>query len=357
MGSHGGATEVGQVEVLRELGLGEDTLGAPIDASMDVAEVGRLSGGQPVYLANAALACDAVVPINRVKPHTEFRGPTESGLIKMLTIGLGKEAGASSLHAAGFEAFAEALPEAARFVLGKMRVPFGVALLEDRWHRLHRAEVVPEERLFDREPALLREAWANFARLPFPKLDVLVVREMGKTISGTGMDPNVTGRFPGKQLEAETVVQRLVVLDLIHSSGGNAVGVGLADIVTERLRSKIDWKTTYANAFASKALANAKLPIVAGTDLEAIMLAVGSLTGTGPAQPGIVAMANTLDVNHIAVSRPLLRVAQETGYAPAGPVCRAEFGEHGALLRIGGLEFFPRQVRPAGPTGIGPSRT
>ena len=313
-----------------------------VDASMDVEEVGALSGGQPVYLAKSALGCDAVVPVNRVKPHSDFRAPVESGLTKMLTIGLGKELGASSLHRQASSAFAQMLPEAAAIVLARLPVPFGLALLEDAWHRLRRVEVVAGEDIVQADRDLLEDAWANFGRLPFPEVDVLVLREIGKMISGSGMDPNVTGRFAGKGVPAATDVGRLAVLDLAHDSGGNAIGVGLADVVTERLRAKVDWDATYANAIASKSLGGARLPVVVRSDLEALALAAATLTGAAPSPPRVVAMLNTLDVNHIAVSAPLVGAAVSAGYVPVGPPGRAEFGPGGDLRRIGGIEFFPR---------------
>jgi hypothetical protein len=341
MGSHGGATAEGQVGVLSELGVHGEALGVPVDASMDVEQVGELSSGLPVYLAKSALGCDAVVPVNRVKPHSDFRAPIESGLTKMLTIGLGKERGASSLHSVGFEAFVQMLPEAAGVVLGVLPVPFGLALLEDAWHRLRRVEVVPGEAILEMDRELLVDAWANFPRLPFADIDVLVLREIGKMISGSGMDPNVTGRFPGKPIPAKTTVERLAVLDLAHNSGGNAQGVGLADVVTERFRAKVDWTATYANAIASKTLAGARLPVVVGSDLEALALALSTLIGVAKAPPRMVAMVNTLDVNHIAVSAPLVGAAVAAGYSPVGRAGKAEFGPGGDLWRVGGIEFFP----------------
>ena len=200
--------------------------------------MGHLTSGRPIYVGEGCVGVRLVVPVNRVKPHTDFRARVESGLTKMLTIGLGKERGASSLHGAGFAAFAEVLPEALPIVLGAVHVPFGVALVEDAWHRLFRAEVVPVEEILDRDEALLKEAWDHFGRLPFDEVDVLVLREMGKTVSGAGMDPNVTGRFPVDPLPAPTAVSRLAVLDLREDSGGNAQGVGAADVVTERLRAR-----------------------------------------------------------------------------------------------------------------------
>jgi len=340
MASHGGATPDGQVHIIHELGVDERLLNVPVDASMEVQQIGTLTGGAPVFLSKAALACDAFVPINRVKPHTDFRAPVESGLTKMLTIGLGKERGATVLHAAGFEAFVDVLPEALEVVLGRLSVPFGVALLEDEWHRLRRVEVVPGEVVLERDRALLLEAWDHFARLPFGQLDALVLRESGKVISGAGMDPNVTGRFPNKPLAAGIVVQRLTVLDLAGSSPGNAIGIGVADVATERLRSKIDWAATYANAQASRSLAGAKLPFVAGTDSQALALTIGSLTGATQAVPKVVVMKNTLEVNHIAVTRPLVATAKAAGYASLGPPVHAQFDQEGNLLRIGTLEFF-----------------
>jgi Lactate racemase N-terminal domain len=340
MGSHGGATGPGQVEVLRELGVVAEALEVPVDASMEVEQIGHLGSGRPVYVGKAALACDVFVPIGRVKPHTDFRARVESGLTKMLTIGLGKERGASSLHGAGFASFAEVLPEALQLVLGAVRVPFGVALVEDAWHRLWRAEVVPGEDIFERDEALLKEAWDHLGRLPFEQLDVLVLKEMGKTVSGAGMDPNVTGRFPGDPLPAPTSVARLAVLDLREDSGGNAQGVGVADVVTERLRNKVNWGATYANAVASKTLAGAKLPVVAHSDAIALSLVIESLVGRGPDDARVVAMVNTLEVSRLAVSLPLVELADAAGYETAVKPVRAEFAEDGRLVRIGSLEFF-----------------
>jgi Lactate racemase N-terminal domain len=340
MGSHGGATSDGQVMVLRNMGVDAEALGVPVDASMEVEQVGALANGRPVYLSRAAMQCDAIVPVNRVKPHSDFRAPVESGLTKMLTIGLGKEVGASSLHSEGFNSFVDVLPEAAQIVSKVLRAPLGVALVEDEWHRLLLAEVVLGEEILERDEALLKEAWAHFARLPFGHVDILLMKEMGKTISGAGMDPNVTGRFGDKAVPGATVVQRVVVLDLRDDSGGNAIGVGYADVVTERLRAKIDWGATYANARASKSLSGAKLPIVVESDADAFALASESLIGRDPGGPRIVAMASTLSVTHIAVSEPLVAEAEAAGYASAGGPQRAKLTGTGRLVSIGGLEFF-----------------
>ncbi|HTW99530.1 MAG TPA: DUF362 domain-containing protein [Acidimicrobiales bacterium] len=347
MGSHGGGTPSGQEAVLRELGIDPAKLGARVDASMDVIRIGELPEGQPVFLATSVLACDAVIPVCRVKPHTDFRGLIESGLTKMLSIGLGKQVGASSLHTAGVEQFHELLPAAARVVLARLAVPFGVALIEDEWHRLRRVEVVPGSDILEREPELLVEAWAHFGRLPFAEIDILVLREMGKTVSGAGMDPNVTGRPIGVQFPVPTQVRRLAVLDLREDSGGNALGVGVADVVTERLRRKIDWVPTRANALTSKSPAGARLPLVASTDLEALQFAGAMLTGRGPGEARVVAAANTLDVTDLAVTEGLVPEAEKAGYVVKGGPCRPEISPSGTLLRIGGLDFFPGDDHPA----------
>lgn len=349
MGSHGGATAAGQVGVLAELGVTEEGLGVPVDASMDVAVVGELSSGYRLYTARSALACDAVIPVNRVKPHSDFRGRVESGLTKMLTIGLGKEEGASSLHRAGFTSFDKALPEAAGPVLAALTVPFGVALLEDAWHRLHRAEVVPGSSIVERDAELLAQAWELFGTLPYAEVDLLVLKEMGKTISGAGMDPNITGRFPAGQLPCPTSVACLVTLDLRDDSGGNAIGVGVADVVTERLRDKVNWGYTYANARASKSLGGARLPLVAGNDLDAVAIALSSLVGEQPHQAAAVAMANTLTVNHFAATGPLVKQAQSAGYEVVSDDLEARFDQAGRLEGIGGVEFFPGGGEGAAP--------
>ncbi|MHB1712337.1 MAG: nickel pincer cofactor-dependent isomerase, group 22 [Acidimicrobiales bacterium] len=340
MGSHGDGTSAGQIRVLRTLGIDEDALPCVIDASMDVEEIGRLRCGAPVYTAVSALSCDVIIPVNRVKPHSDFRGPVESGLVKMLAVGLGKVQGASSLHAVGFDRFFEVLPEAAQMVIDRIEVPFGVALVENSWHQLCEVEAVPGEEILEREKKLLALALEQLGVLPFPNLDILVLREMGKDISGAGIDPNVSGRWAGMDLGGGASVGRLAVLDLTEASAGNASGVGLADIVTERLRTKIDWQATYLNAITSKSLGGCRLPLVAKNDRDALEIALASVFGLDLSHPRFVGMRNTLEVNDLVVSPDLVGVAEEAGYLIEGFPARAEFDESGVLLSICGLEFF-----------------
>lgn len=340
MGSHGGATPDGQVAILEEHGVDWRTLGVTVDASMEVEKVGRLSCGTPVYTACGGLRCDAVIPINRVKPHTDFRAPIESGLTKMLTIGLGKVIGASSLHARGFDKFHDILPEAAQLLLDRLRVPFGVALVEDAWHRLAYLEAVPGETLLERDEVLLAKAWDNLGVLPFSEVDLLILRELGKDISGAGIDPNVSGRWAQRDLGGPTKVAGLVILDLSGRSAGNASGVGMADVVTERLRSKIDWPVTYRNALASRVLASAKLPLVAGTDREAVELATSCSIGVELNHARMVAMHNTLSVHDLAISEELVPAALAAGYKVDPTAQLARFDGAGGLLSVAGLAFF-----------------
>lgn len=347
MGSHGGATPQGQIGILHEHGVDPAGLGVAVDASMETEQIGTLASGAPVFTAKSALAADAVIPVNRVKPHTDFRAPVESGLTKMLTIGLGKNTGASSLHAQGFDQFHQVLPDTLQVVLGRVNVPFGVAVVEDPWHRLEHLEGVPGEDILARDRELLERAWKNLGLLPFSRVDLLVLRELGKNISGAGLDPNVTGRWSVTDLGGATKVARLVVLDLTDDTAGNACGVGLADVVTERLRAKVDWPVTYRNSLTSKALDGCKLPLVASSDREAIELAVSSFVGVDGAQARMVATRNTLTVADLAISEELLPEAEAAGYQIDSHPKLASFDRAGNLLTLNGLPFFqPQEHEP-----------
>ena len=215
MGSHGGATAQGQVEVLAHLGVTEASVGAPIRSSMEVVELGRLENGLPVYADRiAAQEADAIVVVNRVKPHTAFRGRVESGLLKMLAIGLGKQKGAEATHQLGFGHMAENILKMSRVMIAKLPILFGVATVENAYDRSCLIEVVPAGLMEEREPALLEEAKRRMPRIPFDRFDVLVVDYIGKNISGDGMDPNITGRFPTPFAKGGPEVTKVVVLDL-----------------------------------------------------------------------------------------------------------------------------------------------
>lgn len=305
MGSHGGGTAEGQVAVLASLGITEAAMGAPIMADMATVPVGTLDGGITVYTDKLAAAADLVIPVSRVKPHTDFRGKIESGPAKMLTIGLGHRDGAEAIHAVGLSRLSETIAEAGQLLIRVLRVPFCVAIVEDALDAAAIVEVVPSEALESREPELLDLARAWMPYFPVSELDVLVVQEMGKDISGNGMDPNITGRFYDPRLTARTGVDRLVVLDLTRHTGGNATGIGMADIVTTRLAGKIDWHQTYTNDITSGTPVGVRLPLVAIDDEEAFAIAVRTL-GVPPRRIRLGWIQNTLRLSRLMVSEPVL---------------------------------------------------
>ncbi len=313
MGSHGGATAQGQLDVLSGLGLSEDSTGLPVATSLETTIVGHLADGTPVHVDAIAAAADHVIPLARVKPHTDFRGSVESGLLKMIAIGLGNHIGAMELHKAPLGEFPRVIEAAAKLILQHVNVPFGVAVVEGARKETALVEAIPGERIAAREPELLKLAKEWLPRLPVEQLDVLVVQEIGKDIAGTGMDPNVTGRFYDPQIRSETTVNRLVVLDLTPQSHGNATGIGMADIVTERAHSKIDWRATYTNEITANLLQGARLPLVTATDKEAISIAAHTTSRRQCADTRLAWIRNTGDVERFWITTPLFNSIREEG--------------------------------------------
>src|ERR687893_1862160 len=240
MGSHGASNAEGQAEVLRHLGVSEESVGCPIRATMETVLVGETPAGVPVYVDKNAYEADAIVVVNRVKPHTAFRGTVESGPTKMLAIGLGKQKGAHAIHFAGWGEIHRTIPQAAGVMVETGRFAFGLAVVENADEEPCRVAAIPAGRFEEAEAPLLEEAKRNLLRLPFGALDVLVVDEIGKNISGDGADPNVTGRFPTPYATGGPEVGRMVFLALTEETGGNANGVGMADVVSECLASGMD---------------------------------------------------------------------------------------------------------------------
>ena len=307
MGSHGGATAEGQMKVLESYGITETAVGAPVFSSMETVVLGELDG-IPVHWDKFAAEADGVVLVNRVKPHTDFKGPLESGLAKMAVIGLGKHAGAILWHRQGFDRFHRLIPRAAEYVFSKVPVKLGVALVENAYDETARIDVLPAGRILTEEPELLKLAKRLLPGLPANPIDVLIVDKAGKDISGAGMDPNVTGRtlsginegFPAPR------IQRIVVRDLTEKTGGNACGVGVADVITKRLFDKIDFHKTYTNAITSTVPLSAKIPIVAKSDRDALALALEMCNRVEPASARIVRIRSTLELGELWVSVPCL---------------------------------------------------
>jgi hypothetical protein len=307
MGSHGGGTTEGQIGILDEYGITEDYVGCPIRASMDVVQVGALDDGWPVYCDRIAHEADYIVPCNRVKPHTDYRGRHESGLVKMMAIGLAKHVGAETMHRQGFVNFAQVIPAAGRVFLDNTRVLFAIAMVENAYDTLMHVELVPRDRIFERDAALLEMAKANIPRFLFEAVDLLIVDQIGKDISGSGMDPNATGRpntrLPG--FEDTPDIHRIVVRDLTAATHGNATGLTGADVTTQRVIRKMDWSATYVNVVTSGIIDAASIPLVANTDREAIALALRGCPKIAPEDAKIVRIRNTLELSEIWMSETM----------------------------------------------------
>ncbi|MFZ0216207.1 MAG: DUF362 domain-containing protein [Candidatus Dormiibacterota bacterium] len=306
MGSHGGGTAEGQRAVLAAYGITEEGVGAPVRASMETVELGTVLDGIHIFTDRTAFTeADAIVPVARVKPHTDFRYRVESGLHKMLTIGFGKHRGASNIHTYPLERFGEIIEAAGQFILTKVNVPFGIAIVEDAYEQPGIVEAVPGDHFDVREAELLETAKSWLARLPFSEADVLIVQELGKDVSGAGMDPNVTGRFADPGIESSFRAQWLLFLDLTADTHGNAAGLGFADVTTRRAAEKIDVAATYMNQVTSQILQGAKLPLVAESDQEAVAIACSALRRRPPEQARIAWIKNTLELLELHVSEPL----------------------------------------------------
>jgi hypothetical protein len=307
MGSHGAATAEGQKKVLDGYGISEATMGVPVKATMDTVVVGELDDGTPVHMDRFASEADGVVVINRIKPHTSFRGATESGVTKMLSIGIGKINGAATYHRHGMDTFATLLPKVRDVNLAKRNVLFGVGIVENAHDQTALIEVMPADQIATREPVLQELAKRQMPQINFSEIDVLVIDEMGKNISGAGFDPNITGRNRRNVVwNFGPKVKKIAVLGLTPETGGNATGVGGADIITMRLYKEIDVPSTYANIITSMNLDGGAIPIVMNNDREAIQLAVKTVVRVKPENCRIVRIRNTLELAQIQVSEPML---------------------------------------------------
>lgn len=332
MGSHGGATAEGQKEVLAHLGVTEESVKAEIRSSMEVIKLGELPNGLPVYIDKYASEADGIVVINRIKPHTAFRGPVESGIMKMISIGLGKQKGAEATHQLGFKYMAENVPAMARMMMEKTPILFGVATLENAFDKVARVEVLAVEEIEEKEPALQALAKQLLPKLFFEQIDVLVIDEIGKNISGDGMDPNITGRYPTPYAKGGPDVNKMVVLDLTHETEGNANGVGTADFTTQRLVDKMDREVTYANGLTSTVCAPTKIATTLANDRDAIKAAIKTCNILDFTQVKMVRIKNTLEIAEIEVSEALIdHVAKHPDMELLSDAFELSFNEDGNL--------------------------
>lgn len=338
MGSHGGATAEGQTDVLAGYGVTQASVGMPVVSSMDVRQIGALDDDMPVYMSTVALDADHILLVNRVKPHTDFRGPVESGLAKICAIGLGKQRGAQTIHSYGTRGLAELMPRAARCMIESTRkVLGGLAILENAYDETASVHWVDVDGIAGAaEKQLLERGKQLMAGLPFDQIDVLIIDEMGKNISGCGMDTNVVGRMfvPGVPEFERPRITAIVVLDLTEPSHGNACGVGLADFTTNRLVSAIDWHATYMNGYTSGigGLMRNRLPNVLADDCEAIAAAIRMCGKPDPAKARVVRIKNTLMASYVGLSESMLGDAEAAKVTVTGRPQPMRFDAAGRLV-------------------------
>jgi hypothetical protein len=310
MGSHGGATAEGQLGVLAELGMTEASLGMPIRSTMETVDLGQVPDGPTAYLDRNAAAADAILVVNRVKAHTDFKDDVESGLAKITAIGLGKQGGAAGIHLYGPANLGTWIPRVARRIIDTGKVLGGIAIIENAYHRAAAIEFVePHDIGGAGEVRLLRQAKNLMATLPFERIDVAVVDVMGKNKSGSGIDTNVIGRMMirGSAEFERPQITNIVVLDISDESHGNAVGLGLADFIPFRVLEKLDLRSTYINAMTSGlgGPQRAQIPIALSTDRDAIAAAILTCGRADLEHARVVRVRDTLDLSELLVSESL----------------------------------------------------
>ena len=347
MGSHGGATPEGQRALLASYGVTEQAMGVAVRTEMDVVELGRNSWGEPVYWDRNAYQADAVIALARVKPHTDFRGRYESGIVKMLVIGLGKRAGAETHHKYGVRGLRDMIPESAKVVLARTPFALGLAILENAREHTARIVAVEPEELLQREPLLLEEARLLMPRLPFGQLDLLVVGELGKNYSGTGMDVNVLGRqqVEGEPDSLDPRITRICVLDISEESHGNAVGVGLADLTTQRLLSRMDEHVTQVNALTSCFLLRTKIPPAFANDRECIAMGLKTCWQPRLSEVRMAIIPNTLQLETLYVTAPLVEeVRQRMQASVSGQGVSFELADSPVALPFDSAGFLQQEL-------------
>lgn len=338
MGSHGGATSQGQKEVLAGYGITEASMGVTIRSSMDVTQIGLALDHIPVYVDSIALDSDGIIVVNRVKPHTAFIADIESGLVKMLAIGLGNHQGATVYHSYGYDVFGHNLPYIGQVIIDHAPVIGGLAVLENAYDRLAALEWVSKDEMLTREKELLARARGLMPKILIDGIDVLIVHELGKDISGAGMDPNITGKFAsGGGRSTGMKVERIVVLNLSEKSHGNALGIGAADVTTAKVVENMNLQATYANAITCTALNSAKIPVYMQNDYEAIQVALKTCPRVQHPNSRIVWIKNTLSLDKIFVSESLIDLVKSHSQMEVlGQPQSLEFDEEGNL--VWGLE-------------------
>lgn len=345
MGSHAGATAKGQKAFIESYGIVAKIVGVPIISDLSTIEIGRTEDGIPVYCDKAAYNSDGIIVLNKIKPHADFKGNHESGLLKMMAVGLGKHTGATSIHRYGFKNMAQLLPQFGKVFIEKAPILCGIAVLENQYDTLYDVEFVEKSMLIRREKELLVKAKDLLPRLQFPEIDILIIGEIGKNISGEGMDPNITGR-PGSGLTEgfdAPDIQTIIVLDITRESHGNGVGIGMSDITTVGCVRKLDLSAMYTNAVTAKILNPVKIPLVANSDREAIQLAIKTCTGKKFEAPRIVWVKNTLEIGDLYISENLYNdVKNSRAFQVQNDILGFSFSEDDSLKGFQPKDSFAR---------------
>jgi len=338
MGSHGGGTAEGQRKVLGNYGVTEEAMGVPIKSSMDVVELGRLENGLPVYFNKVAFEADGIVVVNRIKVHTAFKSMIESGLCKMLSVGLGNHEGASLVHYLGVKGLRDYMVNFARIILKKAPVLCGLGILENAYDDTYRLMAARPEDFERVDMELLKECKRIMPALPVSDIDILIVEEIGKNISGTGMDTNIVGGIR-EYREGEydpPKIKKIIVLDLTKEAEGNALGIGLADLTTRKLHNKIDFGATYENTITTTFLERAKIPIVCKTEEEAFQIAMKTVWNLPGSKPRIMIIRNTLKLDELYVSENIWEeIRKRSNIRSSGDWGNLRFDHQGNLtLRV-----------------------
>ena len=335
MGSHGGATAEGQRAILEGYGIREEYCGCPVKAGTDCALIGYTGDGSPVYIDRYAAEADGIVLVNRIKPHTAFRGPYESGLMKMMAIGLGKQKGAETCHAAGFENMAENIPRFAAAVLKNCNILAGIAILENAYDETREVIALAADEIPAQEPELLERAKRYMPRILVDHVDLLVVGQIGKNFSGDGMDPNIAGTFATKCASGGLNTKRVAVLDISDESHGNGVGFGMADVSTRRAFEKFDFEMSYPNALTCLVSQVVKVPMIFDSDLLCLKAGIKLCAGIEHKNARVVYIHNTLKLGEIYISANLVPQAEAVeGVTVAGEERPMEFDGNGNLISI-----------------------
>lgn len=310
MGSHGGATAKGQLEILSGFGITPEYMGCPIHSSMETKKVGISPEGHEVHIDKNAFCADGIIVINKIKPHTAFRGPYESGLMKMMTIGLGKQYGASLCHQSGFKNMGRLVPMFANVILKNCNILFGLAIVENAYSRTCMIKALTPSEIPEKEPGLLLQAKKSMPRLLFDDIAVLVIDEIGKNFSGDGQDPNITSRFATPYASGDFIIQKVCVLDISDKSHGIMIGAGCADTCTRRLVDKASLEASYINAITSTVFDCIRLPMILKNDYYAIAACIKTCNDVDQNRIRMVRIPNTLEIGDILISEAMLEDAQ-----------------------------------------------